>query len=263
MSVVKDKIQKLQNILLSHKRVAVAFSGGIDSTFLLYFAIETLKAGNVLALSCTSAVNSARGLDNMRSVYNMHFDGKAVLREVEISPLTWKEFVPNCEKRCYYCKKRMYTILLGEATKEGFPTLLDGTNVDDLKGDRPGLKAIRELNIQTPLVEAGLTKLEIRAIAKDVGLVNHDLPSNSCLATRIAVNSAITVDTLELIETAEEYLRKRGFLGCRVKVNGDSATIELISSDFDEFIKEDSRTEVIHTFYNLGFKSVCLSLTGR
>ncbi len=263
MSVQEEKLQKLQKILLNHKKIAVAFSGGIDSTFLLHSAITTLGGENVLALSCTSAVNSASGLANMRNVFTTHFAGKTTLREVEIYPLTWKEFISNSDKRCYYCKKRMYSTLLGEAKEQDFYSLFDGTNLDDLKGDRPGLRAIRELNVQTPLVGAGLNKLEIRKIAKEQGLINHDLPSNSCLATRIQKDTAITLDGLKVIENAEDCLRKLGFLGCRVKIDGDSAVIELAKGDFEEFVKDDIRTGVIHTFYHLGLKNVSLSLTGR
>lgn len=260
MSIQKDKLQK---ILRGHKRIAVAFSGGIDSTFLLHSAIKVLGGDNVVALSCVSAVNSANGLANMRHVFSTHFAGKLTLREIEIYPLTWKEFVSNCDKRCYYCKKRMYSTLLDEAAKLNCFALFDGTNVDDLKGNRPGLRAIRELKVSTPLLEAGLSKNEIRKIAKDEGLINYDLPSNSCLATRIQRDTEITKGALVVVERAEDCLRKLGFTGCRVKVNGNNAVIELGKGDFESFVRDDTRTEVIHTFSHLGLKNVSLSLTGR
>lgn len=263
MSVTDEKVIRLQQVLSKNDRLAVAFSGGIDSTFLLHFAIETLGGENVSAYSCISAVNSAAGLANMREVFKNHFSGNSTLHEIEIYPLSWKEFVSNNDNRCYYCKKRMYATLLDEINKEKIYHLVDGTNIDDLKGNRPGLRAIRELNIQTPLVEAGLTKQEIRSIAKNIGLINHDLPSNSCLATRIKKDTAITPSFLDRIEKAEDYLKKIGFVGCRVKVDGDYAVIEIEKKDFATFAKDEVRIGVTHTFYHLGLTQVSLSLTGR
>ncbi|BHH83006.1 ATP-dependent sacrificial sulfur transferase LarE [Desulforhopalus sp. 52FAK] len=263
MGITDEKIVRLKEILQQHTRLAVAFSGGIDSTFLLHFAIQSIGGENVIAYSCTSAVNSASGLVNMRKVFATHFAKVATLSEVEIFPLSWKEFVTNNDKRCYFCKKRMYRTLLDESKKNDCFTLADGTNVDDLKGNRPGLRAIRELNIQTPLVDAGLTKQEIRRIAKEHGLINYDLPSNSCLATRVKKDTEITLLTLNVIEKAENYLKKLGFVGCRVKVSGHSAVISLVKGDFALFLEDDVRVGVIHTLYHLGLTEVSLSLTAR
>lgn len=263
MEITDEKIVHLKAILKQHRRLAVAFSGGIDSTFLLHFAIQSIGGENVMAYSCTSVVNSDNGLANMRRVFATHFSEVATLHEVELFPLSWKEFVTNNDKRCYFCKKRMYSTLLDEIHKNDCFILADGTNVDDLKGNRPGLRAIRELNIQTPLVDAGLTKQEIRRIAKEHGLINYDLPSNSCLATRIKKDTEITLHSLGVIEKAENYLRKIGFIGCRVKVSGHSAVIELEKGDFSLFIEDDVRVGVIHTLYHMGLTEVSLSLTGR
>lgn len=263
MSTTAGKIKILEQQLLKYERIAVAFSGGIDSTFLLYFVVKTLGGENASAYSCISDVNSDKGVSTMRNVYNKHFAEKIFLREVPLYPLRWKEFVSNSDKRCYYCKKRMYSTLLEEVHKDSFYILADGTNVDDLKGGRPGLRAIRELQIHTPLVDAGLTKQEIRKVAKELGLINHDLASNSCLATRIKEGTMITLDGLKLVEKAEAYLHKLGFEGCRVKIDGANALIEVQRGDFERFAQDEIRSGVVHTFNHLGLKVVSLSLRGR
>ncbi|MFT5698243.1 MAG: hypothetical protein ACI8ZB_001097 [Desulforhopalus sp.] len=263
MCVAETKYLKLKEILLGHKRTAVAFSGGIDSTFLLYAAIDTLGSENVLAYNCVSVVNSAQSIANMRSVFHRHFQDAITLNEIGIYLLTWKEFIINNEKRCYFCKKRMYSTLLDELRKENGFVLTDGTNVDDLKKNRPGLRAIRELNVHTPLVEAGLTKQEIRNLAKNKGLVNFALPSNSCLATRVKQGVDITSKQLVTIEKSEDYLQQLGFKGCRVKIDGDIAFVELTRGDCVAFVKDDVRAAIQHRFYSLGFKKIFLDLTER
>lgn len=263
MDVVDEKYLKLKEILLRYKRVAVAFSGGIDSTFLLYAAVDTLGGAKVLAYSCTSVVNSTHSVDNMRRVFQTHFKDALPLIEVAVSPLTWKEFVANNDKRCYLCKKQMYSLLLDELEKDDRFILADGTNVDDLKTNRPGLRAIQELEVQTPLVDAGLTKQDIRALSRSKGLINYDLASNSCLATRIPQGVEITCHILEVVEGAESYLHRLGFTGCRVKVDGEVACVQLDRDDFSAFVRDDVRSSVISRFNSLGLKKVSLDLTAR
>ena len=263
MSLVEEKYARLQEILRGLKCVAVAYSGGIDSTFLLYSSVETLGSQNVLAYTCVSEVNAEHSLLNMRDVFAKHFENLIDLHEVRVHPLMWKEFTVNDAKRCFYCKRRMYQTLIDEVRKEDYFVLADGTNVDDLKNSRPGLRAIRELNVKTPLVDAGLTKKEIRLLALSNELVNYDLPSNSCLATRIKQGVKITTSRMAVIESAEMYLSQLGFNGCRVKINGDAACIELNRNDFISFVHDDVRVAVLRKFYDLGLQGVSLDLTGR
>lgn len=263
MRLFEEKYIKLQKILLGLKRVAVAYSGGIDSTFLLYSAVETLGSENVMAYTCVSEVNAEHSLVGLRDVFATHFAEHLELQEVRLHPLMWKEFSVNDANRCYFCKRRMYLALLDEVRKENYFLLVDGTNIDDLKKNRPGLRAIRELNVQTPLVEAGLSKQEIRLLARSNELVNSDLPSNSCLATRIAQGVVITKSRIAVIESAEKYLHQLGFNGCRVKIDGDTACIELNRKDFVSFVKDDVRVSVLRKFYDLGLPNVSLNLTAR
>lgn len=263
MSLFEEKNVKLQEILHALKRVAVAYSGGIDSTFLLYRAVETLGSENVKAYTCVSEVNAEHSLAGMRDVFAKHFADRIALHEVRMYPLMWKEFAVNDGNRCYFCKRRMYLALLDEVRKEKYFVLADGTNIDDLKKSRPGLRAIRELNVQTPLVEAGLTKQEIRFLAASSKIVNSDLPSNSCLATRIKQGVTITKGRMAVIESAEKYLIQLGFNGCRVKIDGEAVCIELNRNDFVSFVKDDVRVAVLRKFYDLGLHNVSLDLTGR
>lgn len=263
MSLAEKKYRILKEILLSYKYVAVAFSGGIDSTFLLYAAVKALGGTRALAYTCTSIVNATHSVDNMRKVFRIHFKGTLPLTEVSVSPLQWKEFVNNNDKRCYFCKKKMYSLLLAELEKSDCCTLADGTNADDLKTNRPGLRAILELGVQTPLVEAGLTKQDIRELARSKGLINYDLASNSCLATRIPQGIEITSHLLRVVEDAESYLHSLGFIGCRVKVDGEVACIQLRRDDFAAFVKDDVRKAVLSRLNSLGVEKVSLDLTAR
>lgn len=263
MDLAEKKYVQLRTILSRFKRIAVAYSGGIDSTFLLYSALHVLGRDNVLAYTCVSEVNSEHALKNMRDVFQHHFAKEIALQEVRLYPLTWKDFTVNDDKRCYVCKKHMYSTLLDEIAKKNCSFLLDGTNVDDLKQSRPGLRAIQELKIQTPLVEAGLTKQEIRLLARANNLINYNLSSNSCLATRVTQGVEIKDTYLDIVETAEEYLHTLGFKGCRVKVDGNVALVELDRNDFVAFVEDDVRIAVLRRFSNLGLQKVSLSLTGR
>lgn len=263
MSHLKQKYNKLQEIFCDLKQLAVAYSGGIDSTFLLYSAIETLGSENVKVYTCVSDLNAAKTLEGMRNVFATHFAQHLHLHEIQIYPLTWKEFTVNDVNRCYFCKRRMYLAILEEVAQEGHYVLADGTNIDDLKKNRPGLRAIRELNVQTPFVSAELTKENIRLLAQENGIVNANLPSNSCLATRIVQGENITKSQMIVIERAENFLHQLGFDGCRVKVDGVTACIELKKNDFDTFVTDDVRFSVLHKFYALGISNVSLNLTTR
>jgi uncharacterized protein len=263
MGFENEKYEQLQSILSAYGRVAVAFSGGIDSTFLLYSAIDALGPENVLAYNCMSKLNSNAAVSSMKGVFQHHFEAQIPLRVVKLYPLAWKEFVANSDKRCYFCKKRMYSVLLDEIKKENCFILVEGTNVDDLKSNRPGLRAIRELNIKTPLVEAGLTKREIRILAGEKGLINHDLASNSCLATRVKCGQEITLEQLAIIEKAEECLHRLGFMGCRIKVDGTAALVAINRCDFEAFVKDEVRSAVLYTFNKLGLTAVSLDLSAR
>lgn len=262
-NVADDKLALLVNSLHQFKKVAVAFSGGIDSTLLLYAAKKALGKGNVIALTLLSPIVPSYNAENCRNVFRKHFFDEVEFRGVFADPLKWGKFVDNGLERCYFCKKEMYTILISEMKKDGYQVLLDGTNADDIKEDRPGLKAVQELDVQTPLLNAGLSKLVIRDIAKSVGLINYDLPSNSCLATRVPLGTKIDKEILDRIDKAESFLLDAGFPGCRVKPYGSYAVIEIQAVDMHGIIVPKKRHLISSYFSSLNLGTVALSFKER
>jgi pyridinium-3,5-biscarboxylic acid mononucleotide sulfurtransferase len=260
---ISEKYDHLLEILQRLKNVAVAFSGGIDSTFLLHAACEALEKGNVVALHGVSCLLSAHSIQTASHIFERHFSGKAQLRRIELLPLFWNEFVKNDRDRCYFCKKRTYSIFMMEMEKEGKDYLIDGTNADDLKERRPGLRAIKEFGVQTPLDTAGLNKSEIRKLAEIFGLENHGQPSNSCLATRIATEIPITVEILRRIDAAECFLQNKGFDGCRVRSGLERTSIEVRSDDVERITLRENRESLLHYFHSIGLFRVVLDLHGR
>ena len=234
------KFARLLQLLAEGPSLAVACSGGVDSTFLLYAAAKALPPGRLSAWHCRSSLASASALAGCRQIFGLEVFAQIRRIEVVADPFTWQGFAENHENRCYICKKGMYQALQ-KILKDGFQ-LADGTNLDDLSQHRPGLRALRELRVLTPLVDAGLTKEEIRQLAEEVGLPNHHWPADSCLATRIAQGSLITPDTLRCIEKAEDFVKAMGFFGCRVRVSGSVAVVELTAADISRFAEEAHET---------------------
>jgi len=260
---VQEKLNLLIESLKCHKKVAVAFSGGVDSTLLLYAANRALGAGNVVALTVVSVISPTHAIENCRSVFLKHFSSEVIHKEICADPLKWNDFVENSSDRCYYCKKRMYSLLLDSMISSVDYVLLDGTNTDDVKEQRPGRRAIEELGVQTPLFDAGLSKHEIRKIAKAVGLSNHALPSNSCLATRIPVSTVIDEKKLKRIDRAEVFLMELGFAGCRVKPQGEFTVIEVLVEDVVRIVLPFYRDKIKSFFKYQGFGTVALSFKER
>jgi len=261
-----QKTAKLHDLLQEYARVAVAFSGGVDSSFLLKSALGVLGAGNVLILhadSCLVALPERQQARNWAARHGIH---GVELLAMDLQPLLWKEFVENSERRCYFCKLRMYKEFLAVMHRHDLQILLDGTNTDDLKDRRPGLSAIHELGVKTPLVEAGFSKNDIRACSRDLGLDTWDIPSASCLATRIPHGVAITEDRLTKIALYEEGLGALGFAGCRVRLHpqrDDAVFLEILHRDFDRFARPGMRQAVVRLFQKSGISDIFLNLQGR
>ncbi len=260
---LREKHSSFENILKGYEKVAIAFSGGVDSSLLLYSAGKVLGKNKVLALHGVSCLNHQIDVQGAKDLYRNYCADSSQYREIELHPLLWKEFVINNEDRCYFCKKRIYSIFKMEMEKEGCELLLDGTNKDDLKDHRPGFRAIRELGVHTPLLQAGLNKQEIRKFAKEFGLPNYDLPSNSCLATRIEKDTAVDENLLTVISKAEHYLNERGFCGNRVRPRGGKAIIEVQNKDIESITKRSVRVSILHYFQAIGFDDIFLDLQGR
>ncbi len=260
---LQKKYSALEGIIRKYKKVAIAFSGGVDSTLLLYTAGKVLGRDKVLALHAISCLNSPQDIEDANNLYQNYCAHISRFKEIELHPLLWKEFVINNEDRCYFCKKRIYSIFKMEMEKDGGEVMLDGTNKDDLKDHRPGFRAIRELAVHTPLLEAGLNKQEIRKIVKDLELPNYNLPSNSCLATRVENNTAVSEDLLKVICEAEHYMKERGLLGCRVRPRGKNVVLEVQSKDIENITQRTIRISIMHYFQSIGFDNIVLNLQGR
>lgn len=249
-------LSKLQDRLKELNKVAVSFSGGIDSSFLLYVAKITLPKENVLAII-------ANGNMVPRKDYNeaLEFlkENDIKYKEIEYKPLEIKEFKENRKERCYFCKKKLMSSIKEEANKNGFINVLDGKNKDDLKVYRPGNKATEELKIISPLAEIGFSKEDIRKNARKLNLKIWNKPSNSCLATRFPYNTILTEEGLKKVEQSEELLKALGIPKIRVRVHQEVARIEVEKEYFNIIMQN---LDIVNKIKNLGFKYVTLDLEG-
>ena len=255
---LNSKYEELKSLIASCGSIAVAFSGGVDSTFLLYAAREALP-GNVLAVTGVSGSFPARETKETED-----FCGKYEIPQkfVKIDEMSIRGFAENRPDRCYLCKKEIFGGLIRAAAEEGITAVAEGSNVDDDGDYRPGHIAIRELGVRSPLREAGFTKSEIRQMSARLGLPTASKPSFACLATRFPYGERITKEKLKMVDTAEQYLMDLGFEQLRVRMHGDMARIELLPSDFGRFMQEEIRIPVYNKLKALGFSYVSLDLAG-
>jgi uncharacterized protein len=256
---VHSKIKKLKKILKNLESVVVAYSGGLDSTFLLKEAVDTLGKDNVLAVI-------ARSETYPYSEYREAVRGAkrigAKCRVISTKELAIENFKMNPVNRCYYCKKELFRDLDEIRKKLSFEAVLDGTNYDDLKDVRYGRKAAKELGVRSPLLEAGIGKELIRKVSKRLKLKTWNKPSAACLASRIPFHNEITAEKLGRIDKAEALLHKMGLGQVRVRMHGDIARIELSQEDITLFLKKSTREKAVLGLKKLGFKYVALDLQG-
>lgn len=212
----------LQEFFRENPKVALAFSGGVDSAYLLYAAKQC--SAQVRAYYVRTAFQPLSEREDARRLAELL---DADLRELTVDVLAEEIVRANPPDRCYHCKRVMLSEILREAERDGFPVLADGTNASDDADDRPGMRALRELSVRSPLRECGLTKPEVRRLSREAGLFTWDKPAYACLATRVPTGVELTADRLERTERAEAYLSSLGFRDFRVRLAGDAAKLQV------------------------------------
>ena len=253
-----EKYEKLTSHLRRLGRVAVAFSGGVDSSFLLAAATETLGAGNTVGITVDSPALPRHELEDAVNLA-ARIGARHIILE---SPDIEDEVRKNPADRCYHCKKFEFGSILEEASRLGFPHVLDGSNADDTGDYRPGMKAVKELAVVSPLLEAGLTKNDIRELSREMGLPTWDKPAYACLYSRIPYGQEIKIEDLFRIEQSEKFLIKKGFRTSRVRCHGDIARIEVGRGESAKLMEEPLRSELIAALKECGFRYVTLDLEG-
>ena len=262
-SLLPQKLERLIEYLQTFDRVGVACSGGVDSTVVAYACKEALGYDRFVVIFADSPLLSSEVRSSVESFLKDELGADLNFKRIAVDPFREPELCRNSIERCYICKTHIYQHFLDHLDTEGIKVLLDGTNCDDLGEDRPGLRALKELGIITPLVKAGLSKSDVRELAAGWGLGNAALPSNSCLATRLEPDSEISDEKLRLIETFESFLQLQGYQGCRVRARDGRVIIEVLSEDLNRIMEETERNRIVAYFRGNGYSSVVLDLAGR
>jgi len=252
------KYHKLQKILSEFDSVVVAFSGGVDSTLLLKVACNQLGPDNVLALTATSPIFPRYEIEQSSKLAQSFGVRQQLIRSDEMA---LDSFVENGPRRCYHCKHSLFSQFL--STAEKIPgILLDGSNLDDLDDYRPGREALKQLQLRSPLLEAGLGKQEIRILSRQLGLSTWDKQPFACLATRFPYGTRITAERIQQVDQCETWLRLQDFTHYRVRYHDQLARIEVAEADLPRLIKDPLRQNLLETFKLNGFDYVTLDLQG-
>jgi uncharacterized protein len=257
---VRKKLEELRRKIGEKEKLLVAFSGGVDSGLLLKVAYDVLGKERVLAVTIDSELFPRRELELVKSFVT---DMGIAYKIVHLSWLRDDNFVKNPHDRCYYCKREFAKLLKVVAAEEGITTIAEGITVSDFDEYRPGIAAAKEEDVWHSLVEAGITKHEVRQIAKEVGLPFWDKPSSPCLATRVEYGERLTEEKLKMIEAAEEFLNDLGFKQLRVRLHrGGLARIEVAKEELAGFCDFEVLKAVSRKLKALGFSYVTLDLEG-
>ena len=251
-----DKLESLRGYIKGLEKVALAFSGGVDSTFLLKVCGEVLGK-DAVAITIVSPYIPRWEIE----------EAKELAKKFNITHEFVETSIPenikyNPEDKCYVCKKQIFTLLKNKAESLGIDNIIDGTNLDDTKDYRPGMKALKELQVKSPLLDLGFTKDDIRRYSKELNLDTWSKPAYACLLTRLQVGDEITEEKLRRIENSERYLFSLGLTGIRVRSHEDLARVEVQPQDREKLFDIDMMNKISNKLKELGFKYVTLDLGG-
>jgi len=258
---IDDAQQKKENLIERLRQLdslLIAFSGGVDSTFLLAVAYDVL-GGRVTAATASSATYPSKEQESAIDFVKKHGIKHIIFQSDEVK---LPEFSSNPPDRCYYCKKLLSSELREIADEMGIKHIALAVNADDLMDYRPGIKAAEEMGLISPLVDAQLTKEDIRVLSNDMGLPTWNKPAMACLASRIPYGEEVTAEKLKMIEEAEDFLIEKGFWQCRVRHHGSVARIEVKNTEISKITETDLREKIVQKFRQIGFLHISIDLEG-